>query len=718
MIVFLSLGAFVGGAGLCFLVRMAETLPTVEELENIHPPLVSKVIGRDGSVVHEFSTERRFWVSLDQIPADLTNAVVAIEDRRFYKHWGIDLKRIFGAIAVDVMHGEYAQGASTLTQQLARNLYLTARSSLVRKFREVLTAIQIESYYTKKEILELYLNQVYLGGGTYGVEAASQKYFSKPVSELTLNECAVLAGTIQLPEYYRPDKSKNIPRITVRRNSVLRGMERMGVIDETIAEATRKDSVRANPKQPTAKSAPYFVDMVRGYVSERYGDKALYEGGLTIYTTVDPVGQDSADAAAKMHLAELQPRLNRMCVDSSQIYRSLGIPRDTLVAHFDSLYEVYKDEFNKLPDSTRLRKVQVSVVALDVATGAVRTLIGGRDFKETKFNRAIQSYRQPGSAFKPIVYAAAIDSNYTPASVILDQPITLETPEGEWRPENYEHEFYGPVSLRRALAKSINLPAIQVLTSLGAKHVVETARSMGISSNLAAVPSLAIGACEVIPMEITSAYGIFPNGGVHVDPYYIEKIVDKNGTVLEEHEAAEREVFSPQTAFLMCDLLREVVCCGTGASIPGRGFTRVAGGKTGTTNDYSDAWFIGFTPQIACGVWVGVDERRSMGRGVTGAKGAIPIWVPTMSALHKELPIATFEQPEGIVVEKVCDESHKVAGRYCPSASEEYFREGNIPEECDLHGPGKRRRNNTIDNFGTATRRDRGEKKRGRPLMF
>lgn len=718
VILLLSLGAGIAGGGIGFLLRMTETLPTIEELENIEQPLVSKMIGRDGKVVHEFSTERRFWVSLEEIPKDLTDAVVAIEDRRFYKHWGIDLKRIFGAIMVDVLHGEYAQGASTLTQQLARNLYLTSRTSLVRKIREVLTAIQIESYYTKKEILELYLNQVYLGGGTYGVEAASQKYFNKPVSELTLNQCAILAGTIQLPEHYRPDKEKNISRITVRRNSVIRGMQRMGVIDEETAQSARQDSIKANPKKPSVKSAPYFVDMVRGYVAQRYGDKALYEGGLTIYTTVDPPAQDSSSAAAKAHLAELQPRLNMMCVDSSKIYRTLGIPRDTLLAHFDSLYEVHEETFDRLPDSIRLRKAQVSVVALDVKTGAILTLIGGRDFNETKFNRAIQSHRQPGSAFKPIVYAAAVESSYTAASVILDQPITLETDEGLWRPENYGHEFYGPVTLRRALAKSINLPAIQVLTSIGASRVVEVARRMGISSNLAAVPSLAIGACEVIPLEITSAYSIFPNGGVRSEPYYIEKIVDKNGKVLEEHSPTEHEVFSPEAAYIMSDLLREVVCCGTGASIPGSGFRRVAGGKTGTTNDYSDAWFIGFTPQIACGVWVGVDERRSMGHGVTGARGAIPIWVPTMSALHKELPKEIFERPEGVVAERICEKSHKRATRYCVSAQEEVFREDNVPEACEVHGPGRRRRKSTTDNFGAPARRDRGSSNGKRPLMF
>jgi penicillin-binding protein 1A len=695
--------------------QMFQTLPTLEQLENIAPPLVSKALAKDGSVICEFGIERRFWVPIDSIPPNLVNAVVAIEDRKFYDHWGIDFKRILGAMFVDVLSRENAQGASTITQQLARNVYLTARKSMVRKIREILTAIQIERHYSKREILELYLNQVYLGSGCYGVEAASQTYFSKRAFDLTLNECAAIAGTIQLPEYYRPDKQKNMPRLLARRNAVISGMRKMKYIDKKTARATVKEPIEAHPAEPVSKIAPYFVDMVRQYVLQKYGEDALYNDGLVIHTTLDLVAQDTAEHAAAAHLKFLQRRLNRMCVDSSGIWKTLHIPRDTLLSHFDSLHAVYRKDFVALPDSVKLRYAQVVVAALDVSSGAMLTLIGGRDFDESKFNRAIQSQRQPGSAFKPFVYTTAMEHGFSPMSVVLDQPVTIETPEGDWRPQDFDKEFLGPVTVRRALYKSLNLPAIQVLLQVGADTVIQYARRMGITAELSPVPSLAIGACEVVPLELISAYSIFPNGGMHAQPYYIEEIDDQNGKVLEKHHPASEEVLSAQTAFLMCDMMSDVVRRGTAAAIPGKGFTRPAAGKTGTTNDYSDAWFIGYTPQIVCGVWVGVDERRSLGRGVTGSDGAIPIWVPTALALHRSLPVAYFRKPAGVDAVKVCTESHKIATNACPDPGIDYVIEGMNVDTCDIHGA---RRHKTDDFFGSSTSRPKSSgNKRGR-LLF
>jgi len=706
------------GAGLWLLVRLYDTLPSVEELENIEPPLVSKVIARDGSVINEFGTERRFWVSVDSMPQNLLDAVVATEDRKFYDHWGIDVKRILGAVLVDLVHRESAQGASTITQQLARNVYLTSRKSMVRKIREILTAIQIEKHYAKKEVLELYLNQVYLGAGCFGMEAASQRYFSKHVWELSLNECAVLAGTIQLPEYYRPDKQKNMIRILNRRNSVIRSMLAMHAVDKATARNVMESSVDANPMEPASKTAPYLMDLIRQYVIDKYGEDELYSGGLVIYTTLDPVAQDTAEVAAAAQLIVLQKRLNRMCVDSSGIAAKLGIPRDTLLAHFDSLHAVHEKAFDALPDSVRLRTAQVVVVALDVQTGAMLTLIGGRNFDETKFDRALQALRQPGSAFKPFVYTAAIEHGFAPMSVVLDQPVTIATPQGDWRPENFDKEFLGPVTIRQALYKSLNLPAIQMLLAVGADTVVMCARRMGITTPLSAVPSLAIGACEVIPMEIISAYGIFPNAGMRVTPYCIEKIADKSGKLLETHAVAPQRVLSPQVAFIMCDMMSDVVRRGTAAKIPGMGFTRPAAGKTGTTNDFSDAWFIGYTPQIVCGVWVGVDERRSLGRGVTGAEGALPIWVPAARALHRSLPVENFHRPDGVAAVNVCRESHKLAGDFCPDPLPDYVIAGTDPsmtlDSCDIHTGGRLRR--SPDYFGPGKGK-RGADKR-RPQMF
>lgn len=711
----------VGGGFFWFMRGMTRFLPTVEQLQSIEPSLLSEVIAADGSVIHEFSVERRFWVPLEKIPQDLIDAVMATEDRRFFDHWGIDIKRIVGAIIVDLTRGHYAQGASTITQQLARNLYLTSRQSMVRKIREALTAMQLESYYTKAEILEFYLNQVYLGAGVYGVQAASQRYFRKDVSELTLNECAVLAGVIQLPEHYRPDKEENRPRTTKRRNAVLSGMRKMRMIDKETARTVAADTIPCNPPERGSKIAPYFIEMVRQEVAGRYGAKALYNGGLTIYTTLDPHAQDSTEKAAAEHLKSLQKGCNRMFADSTRAYVDLGMSRGEFLSSFDSLYEAHREEYEALPDSHRLRIAQVSVVGMDVKTGALRVMIGGRDFSESKFNRAVQARRQPGSSFKPFVYTAAIENGYAPFSVVLDQPITLQTPEGEWRPENYDRKFLGPITIRRALAKSVNLVAIQVLTDVGADVVISYARKMGLQRRLNPVPALAIGACEVTPVEMARAYGIFPNYGVKVEPYCVEKVVSKDGRVLYEHSVEQEEALPPETAFIMADMLTGVVQYGTGASIPGRGFTRPAGGKTGTTNDYSDAWFVGFTPQIVCAVWVGVDERRSLGAGVTGSRGAIPIWVGSMIAMHRDLPRKSFGKPSGVKVVQVCDKTNEIATRYCPKPGADYLIEGTRVDTCSVHGPRRTRRTDNIHRlFGSQKRRRQPaeEKEKRRPLMF
>lgn len=722
LLVALFVVAVAAGAAFRFGYHMYQTLPSPSELQNIHPPLSSKLFAADGTLVHEFSIERRSWVPLEDIPADLQHAVISIEDRRFYSHWGIDVRRIFGAVVADVLAGEYVQGASTLTQQLARNVYLSFRTSLIRKIREAMTAVQIEKNYTKREILELYLNQVYLGAGVYGMEAASMRYFSKSVDELTLNECAVLGGMIQLPEHYRPDKPKNLKRIRNRRNAVLRSMRVMGYIDSRQMELTAQDSIPSNPTKPGSKVAPYFVETVRRYIERNYGENMLYNEGLAIHTTLDYDAHDVVDKAVSSHLDTLQKKTNRIFLDSTKAYRDLGVTRSFFLEHFDSLYALNKETYEALPDSHQLRKVQAAVFAMDVHTGAVRVLVGGRDFSESKFNRALQARRQPGSAFKPIVYAAALEKGYTPASVLLDQPITLETPEGIWRPENYEREFYGPVPLRYALMKSINLVSIRVFRDLGAHEVISLARRMGLRQRLNPVPALAIGACEALPVEMVLAYNVFPNHGVRVEPYYIERILDKNGRVLELRKPDEGEqVVSPQTAYLMTSLLSSVVTSGTGASIPAKGFTRAAGGKTGTTNDYSDAWFVGFTPQVSCAVWVGIDERRSMGYGVTGARGAIPIWVPTMKSLHRDRPSAKFEPPQGIVAARICEQTHGLATRYCPNTSREIFAAEHLPDTCDVHVLGRRRNKNDVLNyFGTQSRPRKSDEdtKRSRSLMF
>ena len=718
MVFFVTM-AIVGG-GITFLYRLYQTLPTLGQMQNIEQSLVSKVLSKDGELVHEFSVERRYYVTLDKIPLQLQQALIAIEDRRFYKHWGIDLKRIVGATVVNIARGHYAQGGSTLTQQLAKNVYLTARSSLIRKIREALTAVQLESCYTKNEILELYMNQVYLGAGVYGFEAASLYYFNKHAIELNLNECATLAGLVQLPERYRPDKKDNIARVTDRRNKVLQAMRVMKQIDRETMRQTMAMTIESDPKGWVGGKGSYFIETVRKYVADKYGDDMLYNGGLTICTTIDPVAQDSSERSCGRQIRSLQERLDRIFLDSSNAIRDCKVSREFFMNNFDSVYQANKAKFKDYPDSVALRQAQISVVALDVETGAIRVLIGGRNFSESKFNRALYARRQPGSSFKAFVYAAAMDNGYSPSSVVLDQPITLLTPDGEWRPENYDRVFNGPVTIRKAVAKSINLVAIQVLNQVGPQTVINLARRMGLKHSMKPVPALAIGACEATPIEMTSAYSAFANHGIRATPYCIEKIVDKNGRVLETHTPHEEEVLSAPTAYLMCSLLKTVVCCGTGASIPGLGFTRPAGGKTGTTNNYSDAWFVGFTPNIACAVWTGIDERRSLGTGVTGSIAAIPVWVRTMIPLHRDIPVSDFKMPEkGIKTAMVCEESHLLATPECPDQVLEVFKYDAVIDTCNIHGSGARAPENTnLMKYFSAPKPQRPKSDTRKKLMF
>jgi len=719
--VMLFFASIAGGSW--FLYRMYQTLPTVSGLQNITPSLASRVYAADGSLLHEFSIERRFWVPIEQMPRDLVNAVVATEDRRFYSHWGVDLKRIFGAVLVNIIRRDgYAQGASTITQQLARNVFLTQRQSFVRKIREALTAVQIESYYTKREILELYLNQVYLGAGVYGVQAASRRYFSKEVSELNLSECAVLAGTIQLPEHYRPDLEKNIKRVTRRRDVVLKSMVVMGNIDPQTFEQTKLRPVEASPYKPTARRAPYFVEMVRREVADRFGDDELYNGGLSIHTTLDPLAQDSAEIAVGKHLSTLQRISNGVFLDSTSAHVSLRMSKTEFLDNFDSLYQARADFYKTLPDSHKLRIVQVSTVALGVEDAAVKVLIGGRDFRESKFNRALQALRQPGSAFKPVVYAAALEHGYQPSTVVLDQPITLKTEDGDWRPENYSRRFYGPVPIRLALAKSINLVSIKMLSDIGASTVISLARQMGFDHRMPQVPALAIGTCEVTPLEITRAYGIFASGGFLPEPYFVTEVYDRTSRLIYKHQLQEpEEVLTPQQAYMMVSMMEDVVNRGTGIAVRSADFRRPAAGKTGTTNDYSDAWFVGYTPNYTCGVWVGGDQRRSMGYGITGSRGAIPIWVPTMKALHRDIAPEEFQRPEGIVTRATCSVTHEVATKYCPETYEEIYMEQSNLKTCEKHQRGARssiQKFNETGGYNTDRPKDTGSSTTGRKLLF
>ncbi len=692
--VFLALTFFsclAGGAAVRFVVQMYKTIPSPDELSRIQPSLVTRVYAADGSLIHDFAIERRVWVPLDSIPLNLRNALIAIEDRKFYEHHGIDLKRIIGAAFANVASVGISQGGSTITQQLARNVYLSHDQTITRKVREILTALKLESCYTKDEILELYFNMVYFGGGAYGVESASQSYFNKHVWQLNLQECAVIAGMIQRPEGYRPDRKKNLPAITERRNTVLASMYKIGAIKRDEMKAAQSCPIETHTCQVEGGRCAYFVEMVRQYLERKYGEDVLYNGGLSIYTTLDPVAQDTADWVAGHLLGPAQKRCDGIFLDMSLAYKKLGIKKSEYLDKFDSIYAAHKSDYTDFPDSVRLRTVQSSIVAMDPTTGAIKVMTGGKSFSESKFNRATQAMRQPGSAFKAFVYSAALENGFTPSTVIVDQPISLETQNGLWQPDNYEGKFNGPMSIRDALKMSINCVAIQTLLDIGADKVVEFARRAGLQGKIDAVPSIAIGSCEATNLEMTRAYSTYPGEGQMPEPYFIEKVLDKNGKVIEKAKPKSTHVCDPKVAYLMTSMFQTVVQHGTAASIPGLGFTRPAGGKTGTTNSYADAWFVGFTPQVCCGVWVGVDERRSMGIGSTGTYAAIPLWVPVMRVLHRNLPVKNFDVPSGITSVSMCKESHKIATSLCPVQYEDCFDVENMPKEtCDVHVPQKR----------------------------
>lgn len=694
---------FISALILFFIRDTMKTLPDTSSMSNIRPSLVSKVYAADSTLIHEFSIERRFWVPLDSIPEHLKNAVIAIEDRRFRQHWGVDTKRMGGAMFKNILKGRKAEGASTLTQQLTRNAFFSHDKTVIRKVREILTAVQMEKIYTKDEILELYLNMVYLGGGAYGMEAAAQRYFSKSVTEIDINEAAILAGSIQRPEKYRPDFKKNHKDTKIRRNSVLTGMVRAGFLDKNIADSIKQIAITAKPATPDAGKAPYFVEEVRKILENKYNDDLLYNGGLSIYTTCNVDAQIKAEKDLIKHLDTVQRAPNRLFISSNRAWEKIGVPRDTMYEHFDSLYNKHIDVFDTLHDSLKLRELQSSIVVIENNTGAVRILVGGKDFYESRFNRATQSNRQPGSAFKPFVYASALQNGYTPVTKVIDKPVTIKSNGQSWRPENFEKEFFGPISISNALKRSVNLVAIQILLDVGYDDIIGLARKMGLEKDLPVVPSLAIGACEATNMELTSAYTGFANNGHKHTPYLIESITDKNGREIYRHKPDTIECLSPQVAFLMVQMMRGVVDGGTAMKVRQLGFHNPAAGKTGTTNSYSDAWFVGYTKQYSCGVWTGADQRRPMGHGVTGTYGAVPLWTSVMKTMHKGLRSKRFNVPKGVVSLPICKETSLIANDYCPHVSKTYFLSNNRPSVCDKHQLIiKKDKSNVINYFGSS----------------
>lgn len=676
---------------------LVPTLPSLQQLEDIDPKLVTTVYDKDSVPVHEFFVERRMWTPIDSIPQMQMNAVMATEDRDFYSHWGLNIVAIPKAIIQSVTRGDKIRGASTLTQQLSKLLFLTPERKISRKIKEAMTSVRIEQTYTKREIMEFYMNEVYLGGGNYGFQAASDFYFGKPLDSISIPQMAILAGMLQRPEGYRPDRH---PEAALeRRNTVLYAMQSAGYISKEDYKRYIEEPIETNKHQVGNGTGLYYYEEIRKFMENKYGQKSLYADGVNIYSTIDPQIQAFAEAAETKHIARIRKRIQQRAVWKLGLTAKYNMPADSIVAHFDSVYTLFKKDYLakdtasdptkwRFPDSLRYHAPQMAMILIENGTGAIRAMVGGNSFAESRWNRAVQSLRQPGSSFKPIVYATAVEAGASPCDSINDQPVTIEDegdPSKTWRPANFEKEFEGMMTMRRALYRSMNLPAVLTGIKYGLSNVVSYARKFGIKkAPLQPVPSLALGSIGSTLMEMTSAYTVFPNGGVRIEPYMIDSIVDKAGNVIERHKSIEKEVLKPASAYIMVDMLKDVNIHGTAARVGASGFRHPSGGKTGTTNNYADAWYIGFTRYYTMGVWVGTDSPAPMGPGHTGSEDPLPAWIEVMKELHKDLPIRGFTMPAGVVSKKICNHTGKIAGEFCGTTSYCLYSAGHVPEEqCD-----------------------------------
>ena len=758
-------------AGVYFWYVWSSNLPYIGSVKEYRPPIITEIFSDDGEVIGRLWEEKRTILLLDQMPEHLIQAFVAAEDSRFFEHKGVDIKSIVRAFIKNMSTGKIKQGGSTITQQVTRSLLLkNVERTYRRKVREAILSLQLEKEFSKEHILFLYLNQIYLGQGAYGVEAAAKTYFNKPAKNLDLAESALLAGLPQAPARYSP--VSHFERAKARQKYVLERMREEGLINDkkfnTALRSTLDIGVRG---KNTFERAPYFTEHVRRYLLKKYGKNLLYRGGLKVYTTLNLKMQDLARESLNKGLAESDKRegyrgpVKHLTADGIPDFRIMAAekfeanPPETgsivqgLVVKVDdkkkevtiqigdesALLPLQKMKWARKPNNkiayyaAKIRKpskalrsgdvvlvrilkkydepqpalggtkrgkekrkekkftwevaleqlpeVQGALFCMEPETGEVKAMVGGRDFRVSQFNRAIQSRRQPGSAFKPLIYSAALDKGMSATSIIMDAPyVSRRDQEGEaWKPKNYKEKFYGPTLLRTGLAKSRNVITVKILKKIGVNYAIEYARSLGIESPIAPDLSLALGSSGLSLMELTKAYAVFANGGMLIKPIYVKRVLDRNGQVVEENQPEAVQAISKETAFLMTDLLRAVITEGTGWRI--RAMKRPAAGKTGTTNDLKDAWFIGYTPGLVTGVWVGYDDAKEMGKGETGSRAASPIWLGFMSETLKGKPVEDFEVPEGIVFAKIDVKTGLLAGRHSGKTLFQSFKEGTEPKE-------------------------------------
>jgi penicillin-binding protein 1A len=691
----LVLAAALAGSTFGLLLVYSTDLPQVDELEHYRPSSITELYDDQGRIIGSFALQRRVVATYDDYPQVLRDALISIEDKDFYRHWGINVWRIVGAAYRDIQSGGKVQGASTLTMQLARNLFLSPDRSFPRKIQEALLAIQIERKFTKQQILLLYANQIFLGHGAYGFESASEYYFSKPARNLTLEEAALLAGLPKAPQYYSPIVHPD--RALKRRNLVINAMLEDGKITAEQAAEAKARAIQLNLQRDPNSLAPYYVEEIRRYLENKYGSNQVHEGGLRVYTSLDMDLQKSANHAVldgvaayerrhgwKGHLLNVlsngvtlanydhpdwaeEPENNGYvhalvtAVSPGQVTLKFSRYHATLTQQ-DAAWTSRKIQQILRPGDLCYVKIlslgpgaasrvsleqdsgtQGALVAIDNLTGEIKAMVGGRDFNESKFNRATQALRQVGSSFKPYVYTAAIDQGASPDDTVLDAPITFETASGPYTPHNYDEKFEGTITLRRALAQSRNIPALRLANTLTIKTVIDYAHRFGITSNIPPYLPVALGSAEITLIEQASAYSVFPNDGVRITPRYIKKVTDYEGRVLEEDFPDVKDVVSARTARIMTFMLQEVVQHGTG--IAAARMKLPLAGKTGTTNDFTDAWFVGFSPSMTCGVWIGYDEKKSLGAKETGARAALPIWMDFMKVALAGKDSGEFQPP-------------------------------------------------------------------------
>ena len=588
---------------------LPRSLPSVTALESFQPLQGTKIYDDNDELLTELHVERRIFVPLAQIPQSLRDAVIATEDRRFYYHWGIDPIGIGRAVYQNFRLGRIAEGGSTITQQLTKVLFLTPDKSLERKLKEAVLAIELERRYSKDRILEMYLNQVYFGHGAYGVEAAARTYFGKSVSELNVREAALVAGLPRAPSSYSPFDHADAARR--RRELVLRRMVEYGALKDGDAKRLTRLDLGLIPPERRRTTGQYFLEHVQQTLEAKYGADMVFKGGLQAYTTLSPTMQLAAELSVREGLKVLEGR--------SAKARPGEHPEGALVT-------------------------------IDPQTGYVRAMVGGADFFKSEFNRAVQARRQPGSAFKPFVYIAALEAGLTPATRIDDAPVSYAIgPNGQaWKPDNYDRKFRGSTTLQQAIEESVNVVTVKVQERVGLNRTIHVARRLGIASPLDVNLSLALGTSDLTLLELTSAYSALANQGVWMQPTSIRYVTDAQGKLLEEHVPDGREALTPETAYVITHMLRGVVERGTGHAAKVLG--RPVAAKTGTTNDYSNAWFVGFTPRLATGVWVGYDRPRSLGKDETGSRVAVPIWVTYMGKVLGESPREDFPVPERVVL--------------------------------------------------------------------